>query len=153
MQDRGLGILLVQTTAAVSLLSSFLSLTEHAVTDRSSLISSILHRDPNKHATATEFLNSHYFRTFWALKIKKFFPLSSHLTTHLQSLFEEMELDSMYGLFMPVLNHKLMDVKVKFLNVFRPGDFEEGAALCNFPTVLSLMEVNRIGHKTISPQN
>ena len=47
-----------------------------------------------------------------------------------------------------------MDVKVKFLNVFRPGDFEEGAELFKFASIISLMEVRRVGQKTINlPQN
>ena len=50
---------------------------------------------------------------------------------------------------MPVLHHKLMDPKVKFLNVFRSTDFEAGADLSNFSTIISLMEVKNVGRKTI----
>ena len=95
------------------------------------------------------FLNSYHFRTFWAWKIKIFFPNSSHLVEHLQSLFEDMELDSVYSLFMPVLNHKLMDSKVKFMKVFWSADFETGANVAKFPTIISLMEVINVGHKTL----
>ena len=66
VQDGGLGILHVQTKAALSMISSFLSLIQHAVRDRNSLISSILHKDPDKHSTSTMFLNSYHFHTFWA---------------------------------------------------------------------------------------
>ena len=91
VQNGGLGILHVQTTAVVSLCSSFISLISHAVSDKDSILASILHSDPTKHDTAVRFLNSHYFRTFWAIKIGRFFPQSTHLTDHLQTLFDEME--------------------------------------------------------------
>ena len=73
---------------------------------------------------------------------------------YLQKLFEEMEMDSFYELFMHVLNHSLLDTKVKFLAIFKPSDFEEGAELHQFKNIISLMELKRFGIKTfLVPQN
>ena len=46
MEDGGLGIVHVKTSAPLSLLSSFLSILEHAVKDPSSILASILHENP-----------------------------------------------------------------------------------------------------------
>ena len=154
VQDGGLNILHIQTTAAISVFSSFISILSHAHSDRDSILSAILHSNLDKFNTAVQFLNSHYFRTFWSFKIRKFFPHSSHLTDHLQELFDELELDDFFGLFMPVLNHKLMDSKVKFLNVFKPSDFEWGKELYPFKTIISLMDIRQSGMKRIlTPEN
>ena len=147
VQNGGLGILHIQTTAALSMLSSSVSILSHAVSDNLSIFTPILHSDPVKHNTAVRFLNSHFFNSFWTQKIKRFFPQSSHLIEHLQSLFMETELDGFYGLFMPVLNHRLLDAKVKFLAIFKPSDFEYGGPLFDFPNILSLMHICQRGRK------
>ena len=50
---------------------------------------------------------------------------------------------------MPILNHKLLDPKVKFLAVFKPSDFHEGGDLFNFPNVISLMDIRQIGREKV----
>ena len=154
IQDGGLGILHIKTTAALSMLSSFISLLSHAIKDKSSIIAAILHSKPLDHDTAIKFLNTHYFKKFWVKKINRFFPGSSHLTEHLQELFHVLELDELYGLFMPILNHKLLDPKIKFLAVFKPSDFDVDAELSQFPNIISLMEVSKSRHGIyINPLN
>ena len=59
----------------------------------------------------------------------------------------ETELDGFYGLFMPVLNHRLLDAKVEFLAIFKPSDFEYGGPLFEFPNILSLMHICQRGRK------
>ena len=145
VQSGGLNILHIQTTAAISVFSSFVSVMAHAFTDRNSILSAVLHSNVDRFDTAVQFLNPHYFRTFWSSKIRKIFPHSGHLTDHLQDLFDELELDEFFGFFMPVLHHKLMDSKVKFLNVFKPSDFECGKELSPFHNIVSLMDVCHVG--------
>ena len=94
VKDGGLGIIHIKTSAALSLLSSFLSMLENSVKDPSSILASILHENLEQYNTAIRFLNSHYFKKFWAKKIRIFFPQASHLIDHLQELFDFLETDN-----------------------------------------------------------
>ena len=146
VEDGGLGIIHVKTTAALSMLSSFTSILLHANCDENSILTATLHKDSDKSSTAIRFLNSHYFQVYWAKKMKKFF-FDKQLIEHSQELFEHLELDENYGLFMPVLNHKLLSPKIKLLGVFKPNHFEDGD-LSDFPNIISLLDIYKIKGKS-----
>ena len=147
VKDGGLGLLHIKTNAALSMLSSFIAIMAHAIDDQNSIMSSILHKNPLNYNTAVLYLNSHYFKKFWVKHINSFFPHSNHLTEHLQKLFDTLEVDETYGLFMPILHHKFLDPRVKFLNLIRPEQFEEDGELYQFRTVASLINIKNSGKK------
>ena len=149
VHDGGLQMIHIKTTAALSLLSSFISIIRYSVADKNSLMAAILHNNIEQHDTAIKFFNFHFFCTFWAPKMKLFFPGSNHLIAHIKELVMKLELDSIYGLFMPVLNHQCLNPKVKFLNIFKSSDFDPEAPLEAFPNIISLMKVIKIGRKVI----
>ena len=75
VQDGGLNILDVQTTAALSMLSSFVSLIFYSISDKCSILSAILHSNPTKHDTTVMFLNPTISAHSGRINLESFFPI------------------------------------------------------------------------------
>ena len=115
-------------------------------------LTGITRHDPSEFNNAIYFLNPYFFRKFWAQHLKNLFN-DEHLVEHSKLLFDKVELNKFYGLFMPVAHHSLLDPKIKLLGVFRPSLFHDEGVLHKFRNVFSLLDIYKLGRKLYLRKN
>ena len=148
----GLEIMHVQTTATLSMLSSFTSILLHANLDKNSIFAASLHGNPTEFNNAISFFNPYFFRKFWVKPLKSLFN-GEHLIEHSKSLIDKLEFDKFYGLFMPVTHHSLLNKRVTLLGILKPSLFQSDGALHRFRNVLSLLDIYTLCRKKYIRKN
>ena len=127
------------TSASVNMFSAFLTILEYAAKFRDTIVAANLHNDPEKFDSYIEFLNPVNFQSFMREKMSLFFPYSKHIMDYLYKLLSTVELSTFMAPFMPIFNHTLLHP----LAMIKRQDFDPDGRLEKFPTIGSLMKIER----------